>query len=175
MDKTSGHSDNIYCNSYVLQVSTGSSCSTKVTSLSGLSSLERSFQTNKHLEDLAGFAIPKARKGPCHRCCPTIWNCCSAKENPLPDNPTFCQKIKHLFLCPPHGFVAHTIALLTGATLFWGCLWATAGDDALPGGHCFSLFVIFCLGHVAGRLLNVINVHPLVGKYMSYLLDNITC
>lgn len=155
----------IFCNSYVLQLSTDSTCSTKLTSLSGLSSLERSFQTTRHLDDLADFPIPKVRKGPCRQCLSVVWMRCSTKHNQLPANPTLCQRVKHAFLCPPHGPPSLALGLLLAFLLLWGCLWSFTGSEALPGGRVFSLIVILTLGHVAGQLLSIINVPPLIGKY----------
>ena len=96
---------------------------------------------------------------------------CLRKENPLPENPTVCQKIKDMFLLPPHGIVGFILQITIVCLQIWGILAAITGSDALPGGNFFSLLVLFVLCVIGGRLISLVNLPPLLGKiFMKFAM-----
>ena len=84
--------------------------------------------------------------------------------NKLPEKPTACQRLKHNFLCPPHGFPAQYLTVIVTCLLTYGVLWALTGKQALPGGGVFALVVLLFSCIVAGALIEKIKLPPLVGK-----------
>lgn len=79
--------------------------------------------------------------------------------------------------CPPRGPFGHVIT--KGLTCFgiWAVLWSILGNDALPGGNMFSLFVLLILASFAGFLVSKIpfvTFPPLLGMLVvGFLLRNI--
>jgi hypothetical protein len=89
---------------------------------------------------------------------------CLREANPLPENPTIVEKIKDIFLLPPHGIVGFIMQITIICLQIWGILVAITGSEALPGGNFFSLLVLFVVSVVGGRLVSLINLPPLLGK-----------
>lgn len=89
---------------------------------------------------------------------------CLRNQNPLPENPTVCQKIKDMFLLPPHGIVGFILQITIVCLQIWGILAAITGSGAMPGGNFFSLLVLFVLCVIGGRLISLVNLPPLLGN-----------
>ena len=68
-------------------------------------------------------------------------------------------------MCPIHGRLAHFTVLILLAGFLYGALWSVTGQDALPGGNLFTIFVLFVCCYVAGLLIGKIRLPPLLGKY----------
>lgn len=94
---------------------------------------------------------------------------CLRKANPLPENPTVCEKIKDMFLLPPHGIVGFILQITIICLQIWGILAAITGSEAMPGGNFFSLLVLFVLCVIGGRLISLANLPPLLGKHSARL------
>lgn len=94
---------------------------------------------------------------------------CLRKANPLPENPTVCDKIKDMFLLPPHGIVGFILQITIICLQIWGILAAITGSEAMPGGNFFSLLVLFVLCVIGGRLISLANLPPLLGKHSARL------
>lgn len=94
---------------------------------------------------------------------------CLRKANPLPENPTVCEKIKDMFLLPPHGIVGFILQITIICLQIWGILAAITGSEAMPGGNFFSLLVLFVLCVIGGRLISLANLPPLLGKHRARL------
>ena len=90
------------------------------------------------------------------------------EQNPLPNNPTFCERLKFIFLCPPHGHVGAFLFLVFIFVTWWGVLVAITNTDALPGGNLFSLLVLFFTCWFGGYLITYIRLPPLLGNIRSY-------
>jgi len=95
----------------------------------------------------------------CLMCCRP----CMTKFNPLPEKPSRCQRLKYVFLCPPHGKIGQWLTSLLAVTFFYGALWGIVGDDALPGGNIFAIFMIFIFCVIGGMLIEKIRLPPLLG------------
>ena len=123
---------------------------------------------NSYIDDLKEYPIrPPPKTGHCQQCQSCCLSFCKpfmAKHHPLAANPTPRERCRHMFLCPPHGPVAHILSLCICAVLTWGTLWALAGDQALPGGNLFALTVLVVAGYIAGALVKLIRLPPLLGK-----------
>ncbi|XP_011416874.3 sodium/hydrogen exchanger 9B2 [Magallana gigas] len=99
---------------------------------------------------------------------------CLRKANPLPENPTVCDKIKDMFLLPPHGIVGFILQITIICLQIWGILAAITGSEAMPGGNFFSLLVLFVLCVIGGRLISLANLPPLLGMLIvGVLLRNV--
>lgn len=94
---------------------------------------------------------------------------CLRKTNPLPENPTVCDKIKDMFLLPPQGIVGFILQITIICLQIWGILAAITGSEAMPGGNFFSLLVLFVLCVIGGRLISLTNLPPLLGKTPWYI------
>lgn len=99
---------------------------------------------------------------------------CLRKANPLPENPTMLDKIKDMFLLPPHGIVGFILQITIICLQIWGILAAITGSEAMPGGNFFSLLVLFVLCVIGGRLISLANLPPLLGMLIvGVLLRNV--
>ena len=87
------------------------------------------------------------------------------EHNLLPENPTWCQKLKFAFLCPVHGNMAKYIVVTMMFFVTWAVLLSVTGDGGLMGGNFFSLCVLFFACIVGGYLVEFIKLPPLLGKY----------
>ena len=83
----------------------------------------------------------------------------------LPVNATWFQRFAHQFLCPPYGQVGAILFVCLLATLFYGVLWATVGNDSLPGGNLFSIFMLFVFCWCGGYLIDILHLPPLLGMF----------
>jgi len=85
------------------------------------------------------------------------------KNNNLPSNPTIKDRMKYAFSCPPHGMVGRVMTGVALLLLIWGALVSILGETALPGGNIFSLLVLFVLAQLAGDLVALVKLPPLLG------------
>ena len=102
-------------------------------------------------------------RGGCCLSCRVICRRCLTKYNPLPDNPTMCARLKHSLLCPPHGRVSRDLTLVLFVVLSWGVVWGMTGDEALPGGSFFALYVVMICCVIGGSLIKLAHMPPLLG------------
>lgn len=102
----------------------------------------------------------------CRRCCLNCWKPCLVKYHPLTDQPSRCEKFKHALMCPPHGKLAQWATLILSVLIFWGVLWSITGASALPGGSLFSILVLLVSAVIAGQLVALIKLPPLLGIYL---------
>ncbi|KAK3594872.1 hypothetical protein CHS0354_005945 [Potamilus streckersoni] len=106
----------------------------------------------------------------CHSC----WIPVRSKYNSLPENPSQLQRLKYALLCPPHGKVAHYIQLVILFCVAWATLISLTQDEALPGGHFFSLLVLFFSAVIGGYIVSLFRLPPLLGMLIiGCLLKNI--
>lgn len=78
--------------------------------------------------------------------------------------------------CPPKEAFTSVVTLILLCLLLWSALWSVVGDDALPGGNLFALFVLVILGEVAGFVMEAIHLPGLLGMLLiGFLLRNIPC
>lgn len=98
---------------------------------------------------------------------------CSTKYNPLPPEPSYYQRFKFTFMCPPHGIIAQYIQFLFLCGITFAVLVAVFKEQALPGGNFFSLYVLFFGSILGGYLISFIKLPPLLGK-LSYRLKRMT-
>ncbi|KAA0184656.1 Na+/H+ antiporter (NHA)-like [Hyalella azteca] len=95
--------------------------------------------------------------------CRELWRCCRPvmkKHNPLPPSPTWGDRIMYAFSCPPHGKVVQLL-------LVWGALYAVTGDAAAPGGHIFSLLVVFVCSVMGGKVTEACGLPALLGMLLA--------
>lgn len=85
------------------------------------------------------------------------------KNNQLPEDPTTQDKMKYAFSCPPHGRFGRVLTGVALALLVWGSLVSILGDTALPGGNIFSLLVLLVLAQLAGDMVSLVKLPPLLG------------
>ncbi|CAL4147907.1 unnamed protein product [Meganyctiphanes norvegica] len=88
------------------------------------------------------------------------------KNNQLPIHPTTQDKMKYAFSCPPHGTFGRILTGLALLVLIWCSLVSILGDTALPGGNIFSLLVLFVLAQLAGDLVALVKLPPLLGMLL---------
>ena len=59
------------------------------------------------------------------------------------------------------------ILFFIGSLAFWSFMYLTIGTNALPGGICFSLFVLIFSSHLVGYVFEKIKMPNLLGKYKA--------
>ncbi|OWA52319.1 Mitochondrial sodium/hydrogen exchanger 9B2 [Hypsibius exemplaris] len=96
------------------------------------------------------------------------------KHNPLPEKPTFRQRLWHKCLCPPHTALGNLLSRALICLLVWLAGFSLVREDALPGGNVFALFVLVIAAMLGGFLVSLIKLPPLLGMLiMGCLLRNI--
>ncbi|XP_047741012.1 sodium/hydrogen exchanger 9B2-like [Hyalella azteca] len=102
--------------------------------------------------------------------CRELWRCCRPvmkKHNPLPPSPTWGDRIMYAFSCPPHGKVGEVLTQVVQLLLVWGALYAITGDAAAPGGHIFSLLVVFVCSVMGGKVTEACGLPALLGMLLA--------
>ncbi|XP_018008691.1 sodium/hydrogen exchanger 9B2 [Hyalella azteca] len=89
------------------------------------------------------------------------------KYNALPPSPTWGDRIKYAFSCPPHGKVGEVLTQVVQLLLVWGALYAITGDAAAPGGHIFSLLVVFVCSVMGGKVTEACGLPALLGMLLA--------
>ncbi len=107
---------------------------------------------------------PKSRKKQCYAQCAAMVRPCMTRHNPIWDDASCWKKFKYGLMCPPHGHLAKCITLFLMTALLWGVLWSITGDEALPGGNLFSLYVLIICCVLGGFIVGLIHLPPLLGK-----------
>ncbi|KAJ8022525.1 Sodium/hydrogen exchanger 9B2 [Holothuria leucospilota] len=110
-----------------------------------------------------------------YACCLSCTKPLLTKYNPLPPNPSYCQRLKYAFMCPPHGTLASIITWCSVVLLLWAVLFSVLGDDVLPGGNIFALYVLVVTSMVAGLVIQkLFRLPPLLGMLMmGFILRNV--
>ncbi|XP_041363754.1 sodium/hydrogen exchanger 9B2-like isoform X2 [Gigantopelta aegis] len=118
------------------------------------------------------------KKGSHKRClwCRLFCHWCTlplrTEQNPLPSSPSFCERFKFAFLCPPHGRVGGFLFLFVLFFTWWGVLIAVTDKDALPGGNLFSLLILFISCWIGGYLMTLIRLPALLGMLVTGIVVN---
>lgn len=84
---------------------------------------------------------------------------------PITTNQRSPKRNKHGFTCPPLYIITKVITLIFIGILLWTSLWSVIGDDALPGGNLFALFMLVVIGEIAGFIVEAIHLPGLLGKF----------
>ena len=137
--------------------------------VNGKAPAKSSLRDNILYDILKDYPIHKHRRTdgrcePCRTCCISCWRPCLTKYHPMPQNPTWSERVRHGLMCPPHGRVSHVVSLLLVVGLLWGILWALTGPAALPGGNFFALILLVVFGYIAGGLVRLVKLPPLLGE-----------
>ena len=107
----------------------------------------------------------------CESCCTSIRTSlhpCMTHHNPLPDDPSRAQRVKHAFLCPPHGKLGKWLTRAALLIVTWALLWSLAGDSALPPtGWIFAILVLYAACTLAGYFTTFLKLPPLLGKFIK--------
>uniref|UniRef100_A0A0L8HCD6 Cation/H+ exchanger transmembrane domain-containing protein n=1 Tax=Octopus bimaculoides TaxID=37653 RepID=A0A0L8HCD6_OCTBM len=110
----------------------------------------------------------KASSRPCFSFCHRVGQSLNAvlgrAENPLPENPTQCQRFKHALLCPPQGLLGAYITSVLSFALLFGVLVSLLGNAALPGSNIFALWVLFVACVTGGYFIQFLKLPPLLGE-----------
>ncbi|XP_071953429.1 sodium/hydrogen exchanger 9B2-like [Antedon mediterranea] len=89
-------------------------------------------------------------------------------------NPTIMQRLKYAMMCPPHGTFSNLLLCVLLLGVSWGMLWAITGEEALPGGNLFGLFLLVVLCQLGGVLIQLIKLPELLGMLIvGFLLGNV--
>ncbi|XP_041363760.1 sodium/hydrogen exchanger 9B2-like isoform X2 [Gigantopelta aegis] len=134
--------------------------------------------SNREVTFQAEDEVPKRKKPErcvwCRLCCGRCTSPLLTTRNPLPSNPSCCDRFKFALLCPPHGRVGGFLFLLILFFTLWGFLVAVTDKNALPGGNLFSLLVLFFTCWFGGYLISFIRLPPLLGMLIvGGLLNNV--
>ena len=96
-------------------------------------------------------------------CCLGMCKPCLAEYHPLSQEPSKCERLRHMFMCPPHGQLSKWLTVVLLVVLTWAVLWAVTGSEALPGGNLFALYILVVACKVGGALIKLIKLPPLLG------------
>ena len=102
----------------------------------------------------------------CQKCC-VCFNSIMMHKNPLPQNPTICQRIRYAFMCPPHGIIGSYFTAVFIFAILYAVLWSLFGDYALPHNAIFELWLHFVTSIIGGYIIHLISLPPLLGKYYN--------
>lgn len=78
---------------------------------------------------------------------------------------------------PPSGFVARTLTRVIIVIVSWAVLWAILGQDVLPGGNIFGIFIVIVFASFGGFLVQQIPYLSLPGLLgmliVGFMLRNV--
>ncbi|XP_033121742.1 sodium/hydrogen exchanger 9B2-like [Anneissia japonica] len=123
----------------------------------------------------------KAENGKQNRCCDNCARSCNTAFRPWMSkyyqprrNPTLTERLKYSLTCPPHGLVSKLLLYILLLGVGWGVLWVITGDEALPGGNLFGLFILVVFSQLCGSLIQLIKLPELLGMLIvGFLLGNV--
>ena len=105
-----------------------------------------------------------------------------ASRRPLPASPTRVQKLRYAFLCPPHSTLGRIFTYSVTALTVWASAYCVLGQVALPGvapivitihgGSLFALLVLLIVSWVAGWLVHLVRLPPLLGMLLTGIVLN---
>ena len=105
-----------------------------------------------------------------------------ASRRPLPSSPSHLQMFRHALLCPPHSAVGRFITYAVAALTVWAAAYCVLGQVALPGvapivitihgGSLFALLVLLLVSWVAGWLVQLVRLPPLLGMLVTGIVLN---
>ena len=105
-----------------------------------------------------------------------------ASRRPLPASPTNLQKFRHALLCPPHSALGRFVTFAVAALTVWATAYCVLGRVALPGvepivitvhgGSLFALLVLLLVSWVAGWLVQMVRLPPLLGMLITGIVLN---
>ncbi len=108
-------------------------------------------------------AMNKAREGKDWLAARTL-----TSRNPLPPDPSRTDLAKHALRCPPHGRLAKYASLPVLVLVLWlSCLAALGPIAAAPNGTIFLLIVLVVLAMLAGELVALASLPPLLGMLLA--------
>ena len=96
--------------------------------------------------------------------CTTCCIPCLVSHNPLPENPSRAQRLKHAFMLPLHGNVATYLQFGIVCIQLWIILYSLTHGEAMPGGNLYSLLILFIFCAIGGYFISLIRLPPLLGK-----------
>jgi len=112
-------------------------------------------------------------------------------NTPLPQNSSLFAKFRHGLLCPPHGICGKTLTYMVAVLTVWGVCFSVFGQVSLPGikdehgevqdlqisikgGTIFALIVLVVVAYVAGQVVSLVRLPPLLGMLLvGILLKNV--
>jgi len=110
------------------------------------------------------------------------FNIFSWKHHDLESLTSPLDKLKYIFLCPPHGYLASIITWSLVVVTIWAASYVILGQIALPGrehlnisiegGTIFSLIMLLVLAHLGGMLVALVKLPPLLGMLIVGILVN---
>ncbi|XP_029652209.1 sodium/hydrogen exchanger 9B2-like [Octopus sinensis] len=120
----------------------------------------------------------RASSGPCFLFCHRVGQSLNAvfgrAENPLPENPTRCQRFKNALMCPPQGLLGLYITSVLMFALLFVALVSILGSAALPGSNIFALWVVFTACITGGYIIQFLKLPPLLGMLIvGIMLRNV--
>lgn len=77
------------------------------------------------------------------------------------------KHLKYNMLLPPSGVVSHTVTIVFIAMIVWAGLWSVLSKDMLPYGNMFGLFILVVIALLAGYLVNLVKLAPLLGMLIA--------
>ncbi|XP_042907434.1 sodium/hydrogen exchanger 9B2 [Parasteatoda tepidariorum] len=79
-----------------------------------------------------------------------------------------------LTTCPPVSPLSTAFALILSVLFIYGTLWGLMGDDALPGGPVFGLYILVIICYLGGQFMKLLRVPTLVGMMVfGFILRNV--
>ncbi|CAE1272954.1 SLC9B1_2 [Acanthosepion pharaonis] len=109
----------------------------------------------------------------CKKCC-LCFDSITTSKNPLPENPSICQRIRYTFLCPPHGIIGSYITTIFIFAILYAVFWSLLGESALPRSNIFGLWVLFICCIIGGYIVQFIKLPPLLGMLIvGIILKNV--
>ena len=87
------------------------------------------------------------------------------------------KRLRDAGIVPPSGFFAQVATRGLVVILIWAVLWSIIGQDALPGGNIFGIFIVIVsaslLGFLVGRI-PYLHLPPLLGMLVAgFVLRNV--
>ena len=107
--------------------------------------------------------------GRCSKCC----SCLLASKYSLSEAPSFLERARYAFLCPPHSWVGQLLTYCLAVVTIWAVAYCILGKVALPGngpinitvqgGTVFALLAMLVTSYCAGWLISKVKMPPLLG------------
>ena len=83
-------------------------------------------------------------------------------------NPSMLEKVKHAYLCPPHGKIGRLLTYIVLVLSLWGSCVSMFGDIATPpNGTIFWLIILVIVAMFFGWVFSLFRLPPLLGMLVT--------
>ncbi|CAG0895844.1 unnamed protein product [Darwinula stevensoni] len=102
------------------------------------------------------------------------YECCLRRSRALPPDATRWDRLRHNLLCPPGVNLGRACIFLMAIPVIWLAGYCLTGQEMLPGGNLFKMYILFIACLLGGWLMEMISFPGLLGMlFVGMIVGNL--